>query len=156
MKITPNTVSLEGSANQPASSPSTSEVVMECTAENLGNVEAVFSMYLKRESNPLAEISAIGPSGNTPKMSTGAPNDIISKAPTLEGSININNPSLSSLRARYLVSRMTCEDQATYHCVVAYKPFSYETQKTNISASLTVQGKNKYTLHIIIYVLSTL
>ncbi|KAL4229012.1 hypothetical protein ACF0H5_012050 [Mactra antiquata] len=136
MYITPSTVSLEGASTSPTAVPSTAEVRMECTADNMGSVYAVYAMYIKRDSSPFMEISVTSP--NNPKLSSNVPNDIQTKSPTLEGSISTGNPTSSVLRVRYLVSRMTCDDQAQYNCIINYKPMNTESRFTNQSSGLTV------------------
>lgn len=112
-------------------------VVMECNADGIGlTVNTIFSMYIKRDLVSFAEIVT----GQSPKISTNAPNDIKSKNPTIDGRIDVNNPLSSRLRVTFLVSRMSCVDEATYQCHVYYKPEHSESANTFTSTNLNVNG----------------
>ncbi|XP_045208519.2 uncharacterized protein LOC123560390 [Mercenaria mercenaria] len=138
MNIQPSTISVSGGTISSTSAPTiTPEVVeMECSPDGIYvALEAIYSMYIKRESTSFAEISVVG---NVAKLSPYAPSDIRSKAPTLEGTINTNNALASRLKATFLVSKMDCMDAKTYQCLINYKPMEADTVDTSAEMSLNV------------------
>lgn len=101
----------------------TEVVVMECKSESLISAQSIYSMYIRRESIPFAQIHV----GKAAEMSQNAPSDIKVKTPTLDGIIDVNNVYNSYLKATFLVSKMDCNDAKLYQCAVTYKPIGMDT-----------------------------
>ena len=147
MVLNPANVVIGGGSYLPTPIPTAAStqqyLTMECTPENTGSVESIYSLYMKRkrvQDFDYTTFAILEAHSNNAALTGTAPQDIRTKNPQVDGQINNNNVYSSVLRVRFLISSLDCLDEASYQCEMNYRPVNTDSLKDSNNQNLIVTG----------------
>lgn len=137
MVITPSSVNVVGGGTIDSTTITPQYVELKCLASSIGGT--VYTMEIYRGAFPLARIVRQDNNLESAELSSGVPNDVSLKNPTLDGNVRLQ--SSSYLTVTYPRDRVDCKDMGTYYCVINHSQVTAQYPLYNSSADLTVIGK---------------